>query len=330
LTIELNKLLGMNKTETRAMYSLEHWLIRLDIKNTTENDIADRKTKWIQKWESSIFEKTFFGLIGENPPKSEIETIKKLKTNIDDPKKLFLVFSEALVFAPYFNIQLKESSHLQETLDEANREQWEENVFKIANKAGLNIDSLKKWKEDYLDALKAIAGRSEILSKIAIVALASVALGVTGGVAAPAIGGIVGGMMGLSGAAATSAGLAFLGGGAIAAGGFGMTGGTIALIGGGAILGGMSSWVTTRAFFLQHKLILAQLAKIEATLKTIKENSPEFRATLNFVQEQQIITIQSLTQELASENLDGKDRKALEKTKSYYENAKKRLDGLRG
>ena len=42
---------------------------------------------------------------------------------------------------------------------------------------------------------------------------------------------------GLSGAALTSACLAYLGGGAIAAGGLGMAGGTIAIVGGGAALG---------------------------------------------------------------------------------------------
>ena len=43
--------------------------------------------------------------------------------------------------------------------------------------------------------------------------------------------------LGLSGAAATSAGLALLGGGAISAGGLGMAGGTIAIMVGGAIIG---------------------------------------------------------------------------------------------
>jgi len=57
-----------------------------------------------------------------------------------------------------------------------------------------------------------------------------VALAATGGLAAPALGGAIGTyFMGLSGAAATNAGLAFLGGGAVAAGGLGMTGGTIAV-----------------------------------------------------------------------------------------------------
>lgn len=62
----------------------------------------------------------------------------------------------------------------------------------------------------------------------AIAGIAAVVL--TGGTASPIVAGIgsaVGGMMGLSGAAATSAGLAFLGGGSLAAGGFGMLGGTV-------------------------------------------------------------------------------------------------------
>lgn len=55
---------------------------------------------------------------------------------------------------------------------------------------------------------------------------------VTGGTASPLIawvGTLIGNAMGLSGAAATKAGLAFLGGGSLAAGGFGMVGGTVLL-----------------------------------------------------------------------------------------------------
>lgn len=54
----------------------------------------------------------------------------------------------------------------------------------------------------------------------------------TGGTASPIVAGIgswIGGMMGLSGVAATNAGLALLGGGSIASGGFGVIGGTALL-----------------------------------------------------------------------------------------------------
>jgi hypothetical protein len=56
-------------------------------------------------------------------------------------------------------------------------------------------------------------------------------------IVAPYLAGAIGGVMGLGGAAATSAGLALLGGGSLAAGGFGMTGGYVVLMAGGAILG---------------------------------------------------------------------------------------------
>jgi hypothetical protein len=54
----------------------------------------------------------------------------------------------------------------------------------------------------------------------------------TGGAASPIVAGFgswIGGMMGLSGIAATNAGLALLGGGSIASGGFGIIGGTALL-----------------------------------------------------------------------------------------------------
>lgn len=80
--------------------------------------------------------------------------------------------------------------------------------------------------------------------KVACVALGGgVLLAFTGGIAAPAIGGAIGTyFMGLTGAAATSAGLAALGGGAVAAGGLGMAGGTAAVatllgVGGAAVAG---------------------------------------------------------------------------------------------
>lgn len=65
---------------------------------------------------------------------------------------------------------------------------------------------------------------------------------------AGAIGGALGGMTGLSGAAATSHGLAILGGGSVAAGGLGMAGGTavVSAVGGG--LGGVIGGTATAAY----------------------------------------------------------------------------------
>ena len=86
------------------------------------------------------------------------------------------------------------------------------------------------------------------LKKIGLVAGGTVVGGavcfLTAGAAAPAVGTFIGStLMGLSGCAATSAGLAAIGGGAIAAGGGGMAAGaaliTASLTGAGAILGAL-------------------------------------------------------------------------------------------
>ena len=83
------------------------------------------------------------------------------------------------------------------------------------------------------EVLKTVITSLTITAGVAMVTIA------TAGVLAPTIAvALVGSnFAGLSGAALTSACLAYLGGGAIAAGGLGMAGGTIAIVGGGAILG---------------------------------------------------------------------------------------------
>lgn len=79
--------------------------------------------------------------------------------------------------------------------------------------------------------------------KFAYIAVGGAVAGLlTGGLAAPVVGGAIGTSMGLSGAAASSAGLALLGGGAVSAGGFGIAGGTVVIAGAaGAGTAGLSA-----------------------------------------------------------------------------------------
>lgn len=90
------------------------------------------------------------------------------------------------------------------------------------------------------------AGRA---SKIAAASVAGVAVvGPLAFIAAPAIGGAIGVYGSLSGAAATSHGLAVLGGGSLAAGGFGIAGGTAVVTAAGVGLGGVSGASVARAY----------------------------------------------------------------------------------
>ncbi len=103
--------------------------------------------------------------------------------------------------------------------------------------------------DDYADWLEFDTTNMKRVTKLA--------LGMAGGTAlliplafaaAPAIGGMIGSWGTLSGAAASSHGLALLGGGSIAAGGAGMFGGTVVVTATGATLGGALGTAVTAAY----------------------------------------------------------------------------------
>lgn len=105
------------------------------------------------------------------------------------------------------------------------------------------IDSLVDYKQ-FLTYDKPNLSR---ITKLTSVGLVGIALGFPAALlAAPAIGGAVGTLVGgFSGAAATSWGLALLGGGSLAAGGLGMAGGTMVVAAlGGALGGSLGAWAT--------------------------------------------------------------------------------------
>lgn len=117
-------------------------------------------------------------------------------------------------------------------------------------------------------ALKALIVASRSPELRLAVAAGAVVVGVLTaptGPLAPVIGTAIGNAMGLSGAAATSAGLAWLGGGSIAAGGFGMAGGTfvIAAAAKGANLGGQ--YLITELSSSEPDVIIGELAKLCVT-----------------------------------------------------------------
>ncbi len=113
----------------------------------------------------------------------------------------------------------------------------------------LHPEDLAAVETAYKEAIKKLS-KAGSWTKYALLAGAGLGLGVlTGGLAAPAIAGAYGTVvLGYSGAAATTAGMAALGGGSIAAGGLGMAGGAALITGaagaGAAALGGRASGFT--------------------------------------------------------------------------------------
>lgn len=85
----------------------------------------------------------------------------------------------------------------------------------------------------------------------------------------------IGSTMGLSGAAATSAGLATIGGGSLAAGGFGVAGGTILISGIGGVTGAGAAATGTRYSPLASRSVTADAIKLDLVARVIIADSPD-------------------------------------------------------
>lgn len=116
---------------------------------------------------------------------------------------------------------------------------WLTDVF-IADQDVIDSETLKQLKSARASYERWLSGTyTKWAVGGAVAVAATVATGGVAAVAAPAIATALAGeaVVGLSGAALTSASLAWVGGGSLAAGGLGMAGGTAIITGGGAVLG---------------------------------------------------------------------------------------------
>jgi hypothetical protein len=167
------------------------------------------------------------------------------------------------------------------------------------------------------EVLKGILIGGAITAGIAIITIA------TAGALAPAIAvALVGSnFAGLSGAALTSACLAYLGGGAIAAGGLGMAGGTIAIVGGGAVLGigagvGVGGAVGAAGLLGKQNTIL-QSAKLLVSVREIFLNDEHDVKYSNSIYEQYVQNIMDIEKgivelRLQADVANGKEKKELQ------------------
>ena len=166
------------------------------------------------------------------------------------------------------------------------------------------------------EVLKGILIGGAITAGIAVIPIA------TAGAFAPAIAVTLVGsnFAGLSGAALTSACLAYLGGGAVAIGGAGMAGGTIAIVGGGAVLGigaglGIGGAVGAAGLIGKQNTIL-QSAKLLVSVREIFLNDEHDIEYSNSVYEQYVQNIMDIGKGLVELKLqadveNGKEKKEL-------------------
>lgn len=134
----------------------------------------------------------------------------------------------------------------------------------------LRAEDLRAVTDEFDAVLSALARRNIRWGRVVAASAAGLAVGVASmGVAAPLIGAAVGGVLGFSGAAATSAGLAALGGGSLAAGGFGMAGGTALLTGLGALGGAGAGAAGSRIRGWSSTSIVAAAVKLDVVTRLV-------------------------------------------------------------
>lgn len=136
-------------------------------------------------------------------------------------------------------------------------------LYALSNQWATAMTQTEQVRRSYKRALKRLGTDSSSPAFRLALVTGSVAVGVASGGIATAVGTAIGGAMGLSGAAATSAGLALLGGGSLAAGGFGMAGGAtlVTLATKGTYAG--SRYLATRLATSSPEVFLTELAKLQ-------------------------------------------------------------------
>ena len=334
--------LGLTVEQTEILYNLEYYKTLNDIKNTKlpiNNDgVKQLKQEWLDEWKKYMARgfASFLQIEGVELHwySDEKELIQKVEENEPNNTWFRLVLLEAMLFEPYYPLSLekdkkgndipsrkyKELQNIISGYKKGVGDSYLDLIFSGDYYTKGYIKRLRKCYDKVLrelnEVLKTALTSVTITAGIAIVATA------TAGVFAPAIAvALVGSnFAGLSGAALTSACLAYLGGGAIAIGGLGMVGGTAAIVGGGAILGlGVGAGVggaVGAAGLMGKKNTIMQSAKLLVSIREIFLNDEHDVEYSNSIYEKYVQNITDIEKGLVELRLkadvaSGREKKEL-------------------
>lgn len=162
----------------------------------------------------------------------EVDLLGTVASLVGDATDIISVLTELVVSNPWANDATLKNADFNETVRRIALAEVVRAVGNSPGAHGLHIDAPQAWTDDLLGKYfdKAVSKMSDVKRRpkkwvyASIGAISGAAIGAL--LLAPHVGAVIGGSMGLAGAAGTSAGLALLGGGSIATGGLGMLGGT--------------------------------------------------------------------------------------------------------
>ncbi|MFR5091960.1 MAG: hypothetical protein ACLTDR_08055 [Adlercreutzia equolifaciens] len=233
--------LELGPSQIRLLQSLQRAIVLDDIDATKSSRKKSEKQLWLEEWETAIeLGLKERGLIASEYLLAPDRTLSRNSINVrrttPPSPGLCLVALEANLFAPYEPLGAEGDKEFKKLKC---KDGYMQDVFAVSQ------DIVSKGDLERMDkALK--HARADIDAKMAKRVVGFVGTAIVAGAAtvaafvfAPYIAPLIAGkaVAGLSGAALTSASLAFVGGGALAAGGLGMAGGTAIIAGGGALLG---------------------------------------------------------------------------------------------
>ena len=348
--------LGLTVAQTEILYNLEFYKTLNDIQATkvpiNNESIKCLKQDWLDKWKEYI-SKGFSSFLQIEDAKlhwyTEQELIHEIERNEPQNTWFRLVLLEAMLFEPFYPLDIEKDKKGNEVPSKKYKDlQNPINGYK-KNSGDDFIDLFfagDYYKKGYIKRLrkcysKVVLEMKEVLKGILIggaitagIALITIA---TAGALAPAIAVTLVGsnFAGLSGAALTSACLAYLGGGAIAVGGAGMAGGTIAIVGGGAVLGigaglGVGGAVGAAGILGKQNTIL-QSAKLLVSVREIFLNDEHDVEYSNSIYEQYVQNIMEIEKgvvelKLQADVANGKEKKEL---KAKIKNAEESVEAMK-
>lgn len=343
MDIQMDKL-GLSLEQTEILYNLEYYKTLNDIEHTnipiTGESVKELKTAWLQDWQKFISDgfESFTQVSGAKMHWYSMDELQQCIAEQNPNKPWYrLIILESMLFEPYYplgmekdkkgnDVPCKKYKHLNNPINGFKKGEGDHFLNKQFTGKYCEKEYVKRLRKSYdkrmnelNEVLKTVITSLSITAVIAIVAVAT-----AGALAGPIAVALVGSnFAGLSGAALTSACLAYLGGGAIAAGGAGMLGGTIAIVGGGAALGlGVGAGVggaVGSAGLLGKKNTIMQSAKLLTSVREIFLNDEHDIEFSNSVYEQYLQNITEIEKGLVELRLKkdiakGKEKKEIAET----------------
>lgn len=338
--LDLDKL-GLTVEQTEILYNLEYHKTFNDIQHTkspiNNEAIKHLKLCWLNEWKKYMTQ-GFASFLQVSDAKlhwyTKQELMEKINENAPNQTWFRLVLLETMLFEPYYPLSIEKdkkgndvpSKKYKDLLNpiwgykKSGGDAYLDTLFTGDYYQKGYVQRLRKCYEKVLFELNEVL--KTVITSLSITAVVTILAIATAGAFAPAIAvALVGSnFAGLSGAALTSACLAYLGGGAIAIGGAGMAGGTIAIVGGGAVLGlgvgaGLGGAVGAVGLVGKKNTIL-QSAKLLVSVREIFLNDEHDLEYSNSIYEKYVQNIAEIEKGLVELKLqadvaNGKDKREL-------------------